>query len=305
VIVGLDVATRTYFSDASPVVVTGSGFTPASVVSVGGVAMGTTFNSSTTLTATFSAAAHFPGTALTRVASTHERAVTVATGALVSNAATYTLAIPSWAQLWARAEVANVAIATGVAQWDDVTANARHLAQATGANQPSFVANAGNGKASILWDGANDRLFTASYGIAQPDGFLIFGKGVTWTSNDYVLDGGTADCHVLRQYPTTPTLSLYAGLSAANNSDLAVNTLAYVNATFNGAASFIKVNNNAPVTANAGATNFAGGLSLGARSSGSNAANIELQEILHVSQLPSAAELANIRAYGTAFYGYP
>ncbi len=62
-------------------------------------------------------------------------------------------------QLWLDADDAStITIATGVTQWDDKSGNARHVAQATAANQPSIGAVQLNGLPTLSFDGTNDRL---------------------------------------------------------------------------------------------------------------------------------------------------
>jgi len=56
------------------------------------------------------------------------------------------------------ADSSTITIATGVSQWDDKSGNGRNATQATGANQPSVISAALNGKNVIRFDGSNDTL---------------------------------------------------------------------------------------------------------------------------------------------------
>jgi hypothetical protein len=66
--------------------------------------------------------------------------------------------------LWLDADDASTLTLNGstVSQWNDKSGNARHVSQATAANQPTLTASGLNGKPVVTFDGVNDRLVTAS-----------------------------------------------------------------------------------------------------------------------------------------------
>jgi hypothetical protein len=66
--------------------------------------------------------------------------------------------------LWLDADDASTITLNGstVSQWNDKSGNARHVSQATAANQPTLTASGLNGKPEIRFDGVNDYLAAAS-----------------------------------------------------------------------------------------------------------------------------------------------
>ena len=146
-----------------------------------------------------------------------------------------------------------------VSQWDDYSGNGRHLVQGTGTNQPAYSAGV------LTFDGA-DNFMEAAYTANQPRTRYWVGKQVTWTNNEHIFNGSTANV-ALYKSTTTPRIDLYAGSVAAANTNLAVNTNGIVCAVFNGASSSLRVNNTAKTTGDAGGAN-PGGLTLAAMNGG-------------------------------------
>ena len=71
--------------------------------------------------------------------------------------------------LWLDADDASTITINGstVSKWDDKSGNARHVSQATAANQPNYTASGLNGKQVITFDGTNDALINASAGLMR------------------------------------------------------------------------------------------------------------------------------------------
>lgn len=93
---------------------------------------------------------------------------------------------------------ATITIATGVSQWNDKSGHANHIAEATGANQPTRTTGVYNGLATLTFDGTNDRLhksgsLTAATGsgtlfaVLKPTGASA--GNVYWTTNGSVVCG--------------------------------------------------------------------------------------------------------------------
>ena len=104
---------------------------------------------------------------------------------------------------WVDADISAITIATGVSQENDLSGQANHLTQSTGANQPTHPSNIQNGHSAILYDGVNDELASTN-AIAVPftrfvvceflsaSGTLIDGnRGGTGNSNRIYRTGAT------------------------------------------------------------------------------------------------------------------
>ncbi len=159
-----------------------------------------------------------------------------------------------------------------VRQWGDQSGNARHLTQATEANQPALQSSGG-----ILFDGSDDFLSLTGQTLNQPLTVYLLMKQVTWSANDRFFSG-TGATVIISQTTSTPTISLNAGSAAAANNNLVVDTYGVVAAVFNGASSRIQVNYTTETTGNAGANN-ATGYAIGATTAGASASNIEVMGI--------------------------
>lgn len=179
-----------------------------------------------------------------------------------------------------------ITVVTGVSQWNDQTANARHLLQATGAAQPALQADG-----SILFDGVDDSLKCNTFTFNQPETIYILFKQVAWTNGMHVYDGNVATVGRIIQSGVTPQIIANAGASLSVNADLAVGVYGVASTVFNGATSLYQVNNGTPTTGNAGANNMAG-LTLGARGDNTTFSNIQVKEII----LFPAAHNESVRA---------
>ena len=148
-------------------------------------------------------------------------------------------------------------------------------------------------RSSLLFDGTA-HFMAAAFTLNQPETAYLVGKQVTWTLNDYLMDGAAAgDTAAIIQSATTPRLKAYAGAFSTENADMAVGSRAVVCASFNGASGVLRVNNGTEVVGNFGAAN-AGGITLGARYAGTQLSNIQVYEALIYSVAHDAATRANI-----------
>ena len=161
----------------------------------------------------------------------------------------------------------------GVSQWNDMSGNARHLLQATDTNRPALQA-----EGSILFDGMDNFMATGAFTFNQPCTYYLLLRQVSWTANDYLCDGLiTAG---IFQDTTTPQIAMYAGASViGTQSNLEVGAYGVLAAVFNGASSSLRVNNNSPVSGDAGANN-PGGFQLGSFSGPSNFSHIQAKEAI-------------------------
>lgn len=168
-----------------------------------------------------------------------------------------------------------VGASNAVSMWTDSTSNARHVLQATGANQPILQTDG-----SLLFDGSNDFMQVA-FALVQPTTLYMLVKQITWTSGDVFCDGFTVTSGNILQTGSSPSLSITAGTTACANAGLALSTYGILSAVFNGTQSTLAVNKGAPAAAasTAGTTAMAG-FTLGGDGNGSNNGNMQVKEIL-------------------------
>jgi hypothetical protein len=178
-----------------------------------------------------------------------------------------------------------------VSAWADQSGNGRNLVQNTGTNQPTLSADS-----SILFDGVDNYLKTGAFTLNQPVTTYALMRQVSYTNNEYVIDGDTAASMLIFQNGTEPQLSLYAGGIAGNNSDLVTGSYGVLAAVFDGASSLMQVNNGAPSTGGAGAQN-AGGLTIGASGGGTAFSNIQVKEVVVFPVAHDAATRARVIRY--------
>lgn len=175
---------------------------------------------------------------------------------------------------WYQFGVGITSSASKVSQWSDQTSNVRHLLQATANNKPTLQSDG-----SILFDGSNFFLQTATFTLVQPSTLYMLWRQVTWNSGGVCCDGFTAASGQIVQTTGTPQINISAGSSTAANTGLAVNTYAATAAVFNGASSSLQVNKKPATTGSAGTTAMAG-LTIGADGSGGNPANVQVKEVI-------------------------
>lgn len=192
---------------------------------------------------------------------------------------------------WFRYGLGITSAAGAVSQWDDASLNVRHLKQATGAAQPALQADG-----SILFDGTSDFLKCDAFTLVQPETVYFLGRQVTWTLNDYLYDGNTANTGAIIQYSASPNILLGAATSTAENTDLAVNTYGVVTAVLNGANSLVQVNNGTAATGDIGTRDLAG-FTLGASGGGTAFGNIQVKEVIVFSAAHDATTRARVIAY--------
>lgn len=154
-----------------------------------------------------------------------------------------------------------------------------------------------DGKNEILFDGVNDYLLTTSFVVSQPFTIYIAYRSVVWINGGRLIDGGTANRAVINNYPSAPSISMYAGSAFVDTAFGPDNGLvAELAAVYNGASSALYVNQ-VTGTGNPGANSISDGLTIGAAGTKALNANIALREILIYSGAHSSTDRATVKAY--------
>jgi len=175
--------------------------------------------------------------------------------------------------------------------WADKLGSGHDLLQANGANQPLLTAD------GVLFDGISDFMKCLPFAYIQPEMIYFVGKQITWTVNDYFLDGENVASVIIFQSATTPKLKAYSGVFSAENSNLVLNTWGIIRVLYNGISSKLIINNTAPIEGDFGNTKNSNGFTLGSDGVGNHCSNIEVKEII----LRKTADAAAVQ---TAIYNY-
>lgn len=179
-------------------------------------------------------------------------------GVGVAGSGTFNPGSVSGLALWFKADAGTSTTTNGAAisQWNDQSGNARHVAQATGANQPTYQENVVNGRPVVRFDGTNDYLEATGFTLTQPNTMFVVAKPANVASNGKnVVDGVTTRNAVT--IGTTPKIGLNAGSDVNSTLDWTV-AFQLVTAVFNGASSLVRRNGVASAAVNPGTASLAG-----------------------------------------------
>jgi hypothetical protein len=211
---------------------------------------------------------------------------------------------------WWDATQIGVADGAALSAWNDL-AGTNHLAQATGANQPTFVksgANQINGHPCVRFNGTSHYMATAGPSISQPYSIFVIARP----------EGSAVSCAVgtvnytavLVQTPMTWEIYNSTNLDAPANS-ASVGRADMVIAQFVGASSALTVNGAATVTGPIG-TVAANGAIVGANSSSAAPPLAPstywlggIGEILLYPSLLSPAQISSLHGYAQSKWGTP
>lgn len=180
----------------------------------------------------------------------------------------------------------------GVSQWDDKSGNSRPLLQATDASRP-----AKQGDGSILFDGTNDYLKTATFTLGQPWTLYMLFKQVTSPGTfDYVIDGNTQNTGAIYQGNSSGQLQSFAfgGFGPAVTTPL--DQYVAIAMVFNQASSTLQYDDEAAATGtvNAGSAN---GFTLAAHGGVGSHSNLQVKEILIYAGAHDATQRTTVLDY--------
>lgn len=183
-----------------------------------------------------------------------------------------------------------VVVGAGVDIWKG-RKNGRDLLQATDTNRPSAESDG-----TILFDGVDNYLQTATFTYPQPATIYALGRQVTYTTNDQPFCGFST-APFWSQSGGTPAIVINPGSAAgASNSDWIVNVYAALATIADDTSSLIQINNGTPTTGGSGTAAMAG-FTLGARGNATFFSNTQYKEIILYSGSHGATLKTAVIAY--------
>ncbi len=200
------------------------------------------------------------------------------------------------------AETTQCTNTSNVGRWKDLSGNARHCDQATATQFPLYQTAGLNSKASVRFDGVNDRLVSSAFTLAQPCTIVIVGYGSV--AGGYYVDGTTGNSRVV-VHDTGTTVGVYAGTAFITTPVANMTTPRFYLGHFNGASSFMRQNSTEGATGNAGAAVETAGLTIGdygATVSG-GPLNGDIAMVAAYNKALSTAEKSFLQKYCTERYG--
>lgn len=210
--------------------------------------------------------------------------------------------------LWLRADMGITKDGSDrVSAWADQSGGGlfASVLQATGANQPLYVASSAllGSKPAIYLDGGDDFMASAGGTMAQPNTVLGVGYITGTANNQYLADTTVANTRVLRFNNATAKGSVYAGTASIDDGAMAANTPYVLDGVFSGAASSVAVNG-VRSTGNPGTGGVGTGFTVGSSGGGADgwwAGGIS--EVVAYNRALSTAELLQVERYLGARYG--
>jgi hypothetical protein len=158
-----------------------------------------------------------------------------------------------------------------ISLWKDKLLSGHDLV-ASGTARPTL------GATGIVFNGTANFMKAAAFVYNQPATIYFVGRQITFTNTDTIFDGNVAAKSNLHQTNPSPTIALSYDNNATDK--LVLNTFGIVRCIYDGASSYIQVNNEAGDGGSTGAANF-DGFTLGARYDGAAGfSNIEVKEII-------------------------
>lgn len=206
--------------------------------------------------------------------------------------------------LWLDAADASTITVDGsnnVSEWRDKSGNARHAAQSTALNRPSYTSGGQvNGINAPTFNGTSHHLLTPSVTQAQPTTVFVALRPTSNTLYRGVFDGTTARNAI---YGLNGTLNIFAGTELVGTTALTLNSAAQLTAVFNGSSSSLRVNRSAQSSGNSGANSLSGNIYIG-RSSNTYWEG-QIAEVVAYSAVLSASDRDAVETYLASKWGTP
>jgi len=147
-----------------------------------------------------------------------------------------------------------------VSQWNDLSGNGYHLAQATATNQPTTGTRTLNGLNALDFDGTNDYMRTAFATIDQPRTIVIAANFDTIDTSSHITDGFLStgnDRSVVGAFNTTNWM-MSGGTVLSSSTTITTGDTHAVVAFFSGSNSYLRLNGTEIASGNAGPDGMVG-----------------------------------------------
>jgi len=182
-----------------------------------------------------------------------------------------------------------------LSQWNDLSGNARHLRQATGASQPIYKTAIQNGKGVVRFDGTNDVMSVVA-AIPKPFTVFLVGRATQGTiANETFFGGGNS---VSCQADTSGHYRISGGpptwASAAGGTK--VNSFVVLCGVFDDATSLIRVNGVETVDTLATGSAISA-IHAGASNGSADFLKGDIAELIVYSRHLSATEILQVEGY--------
>ena len=175
--------------------------------------------------------------------------------------------------IWCKHNTGIKVTGSGVSQWNDLSGNNNHLTQSTDTNRPSKELDG-----SILFDGVDNFLAKTGLTLNQPHTVYMQFKQVTWTNGDVIIGYGGGATRFLGQSSSTPDVRLFNGTGNIVI-PIPLDIYASLAVVSNGSSSVLQLNNNTPVTGEAGSNN-ASAIQLATNNQVNSFANMQVKELI-------------------------
>lgn len=186
--------------------------------------------------------------------------------------------------------------------WDPVTGPTEAQGYVATTTQAAFPGQ--NGLQILRADGSDDYWKTLQFQLAQPTTVVWFGRQVTWTSGDRVVNGYAASSTEIYQTSASPRLVMYSGSVGPYLDTITLGQMGCVVGVFNGASSVMRFNNQTPATGNVG-SNDANGLTLcSVGGTPGSYANTDIGEVCIFNRALDASEIGKLVSYGAKKWGF-
>jgi hypothetical protein len=181
-----------------------------------------------------------------------------------------------------------------VATWPDISGNGRNAIQAAAGQRPLYMTGIANGLPVVRFDGVDDTMRTALFGLVQPEHvFTVFQQRDAVGAGTFIDGDGPDSMTVSHQNAIAETRIFAGGVVLTIASDL-VDFHTWT-CLFNGAGSLLRQDGGGEVSGNIGASN-ANRVRFGSRGV-DRFSNVDIAEVIIYSDAKPAGEQAEVEAY--------